>query len=286
MKKILIFMLLLYSFLIFSNALYFEHATVYYEKGYENLAIKIGNIFESIRNDVVDLFKNDPGRVNIFIKPRTTITNGYANPIQKNTIVIYTWHPTGSMYNYLPLDNWYKYLLIHEFTHIVTLTPSDGILKTLSDLNIPYIPSLGKFSVEAPTVFSESQFSDNSGRLRSPIISDALFATFGGAFPEDSLANDFRVGQVFYNGNGGFFEYLVKKHGMEKVNKYIKDSLEKSYSWLEIMLNISLPYISLIRLPQIFQDDFRAHFGNSFEDEVSEWLKSINILKDLKRGGL
>lgn len=277
MRKLIVFLLLIVSFLIFSNALYFENATIYYENGYENLAIRIGNIFENIRDDVINMFKNDPGRVNIFIKPKTTITNGYANPLQKNTIVIYTWHPTGINYNFLPLDDWYKYLLIHEFTHIVTLKPSDGILKTLSDFNMPYIPTLGKLSFEAPTVFSESQFSENSGRLRSPIISEALFSTFGGAFPNDSLANDFRVGLVTYNGQGGFFEYLVNKYGIEKVNKYLKDSMQKSYSWLEIMLNISLPYIYLMRVPQFFQDDFRAHFGNNYEDEVSEWLKSINV---------
>ncbi|MDK2901001.1 MAG: hypothetical protein PWQ45_1591 [Thermosipho sp. (in: thermotogales)] len=280
MKKFLLFIFLLFSVVLFSKALIFEHATVYYPEGYENLAIKVGNIFEDIRDDVVNMFKNDPGRINIFIKTKTTITNGYANPLQNNTIVIYTWHPTGVMYNYLPLDDWYRYLLIHEFTHIVTLKPSDGILKTLSDLKMPYTPSLGKFSVEAPTVFAESSFSENSGRLRNPVISDALFSTFGGTFPQDKIANDFRVGQVFYNGNGGFLEYLVKKYGMEKVNKYLKDSINKSYSWLEIMLNFSIPYVSLIRLPEIFTDDFRAHFGNNFEDEVSEWLNSLNVKFD------
>ncbi|ABR30755.1 hypothetical protein SU69_04565 [Thermosipho melanesiensis] len=278
MKKCILLVLIVISVFLFSESLYFEHATVYYPDGYEGLAIRIGMEFENIRDYVVKMFDNDPGRVNIFIKPKKTITNGYADPLQKNTIVIYTWHPTGYVYNYLPLDHWYRYLLIHEFTHIVTLKPREGYLKILSDFGIPYYPDLGVFSFEAPTVFSESQFSENSGRLRNPLVSQYLFATFKDDLPEDSIPNDFRVGQVYYNANGGFFEYIKEKYGMEKVNAYLKDVMSTSYSYPEIMLYYSVPYLSFLRFSMLFEDKFQKHFGSSYEEELSNWLE--NIKKD------
>ncbi|MBT1247964.1 MULTISPECIES: hypothetical protein [unclassified Thermosipho (in: thermotogales)] len=282
MKKF-VFVFLIISLQFFSQSLYFEHATIYYPAGYDELAKRVGMEFENIRKYVINLFKNDPGRVNIFIKTKTTITNGYANPVQKNTIVIYTWHPTGYLYNYLPFDDWYRYLLIHEFTHIVTLKPDEGYLKFLSQLSIPYYPDLGVFSVEAPTVFSESQFSENSGRLRNPLVSEALFDTFNGELPEDKIPNDFRVGQVFYNANGGFFEYLKEKYGMDKVNAYLKDALKRSYTYPELMLEFSIPYVFLFRVPTLLEDLFKKHFGSTYDEEVSNWLSNYVLRKGSKQ---
>ncbi|SHH45357.1 hypothetical protein [Thermosipho atlanticus] len=283
MKKLysLIILFILVSLGI-SNAISFEHATIYYPKGYEKLAIKIGNKFESIRKYVIDIFSFDPGKINIFIEPNTVITNGYANYLQNNTIKLYTWHPTGLDYTYLPLDDWYTFLLIHEFTHLVTLRKLKGLNRICAELKMPYVPNFGKFSYEAFTVFSESSHSENSGRLNNPNISDELFKTFDKTLPNDSLMNDFRYGLVNYNANGGFLKYLIDKYGVQKVRTYIENSMNWSYSWPELMLNFSFPYISSFRLLYLIQNPFKSIFGISYKKSIEEWLDS---LKDTKTPG-
>jgi len=279
MKKFLLFIILIMIFSItFSEAISFEHSNIFYPMGYKELAIKIGNKFESIRNFVVDLFSYDPGKVNIFIEPNTVITNGYANFLQNNIIKIYTWPPSGYEFTYLPLDDWYTYLLIHEFTHIVTLKKLEGINKLTSNLKMPYLPYFGNFSYEAPTVFSESMKEKNSGRLNNPNISEELFKTFGENFPNDSLMNDFRYGLVFYNANAGFFRYLIEKYGKETVLNYLDSSMRYSFNWLEIILAPSMPYLLLTKLPILLQDNFKSHFGDSYKNEVKNWLRQYKNL--------
>ncbi|MBO8161567.1 MAG: hypothetical protein H0Z24_08025 [Thermosipho sp. (in: Bacteria)] len=278
MKKIKILflaILLLFFSTVFSEALIFKHCKVYYPTGYEKLAVIIGNKFETVRPYVVDFFDFDPGSINIFIEPNTIITNGYANYLQKNTIKIYTWHPSGIDYTYLPFDDWYTFLLIHEFTHIVTLKKLSGLKKITADLAIPYLPDFGKFSYESVTVFSESTYSNNSGRLNNPVISLELFNTFKDKLPNDRLMNDYRYGLVYYNANGGFFKYLIDNYGKEKVLSYLEHSMNNSTSYLEIMFGISFPYIFLAKIPYLVQDNFKTTFGHSYNDEIKIWLNSL-----------
>jgi len=276
MKKILVVIFLFFlSLAIFSEVISFEHANIIYPEGYKKLAIKVGNKFESIRDFVVDLFSYDPGKVNIFIEPNTVISNGYANFLQNNIIKIYTWPPSGYEYTYLPLNDWYTYLLVHEFTHIVTLKKLRGMNKITANLKMPYAPNFGKFSYEAPTVFIESSLTKNSGRLNNPNISEELFKTFGEKFPNDNLMNDFRYGLVYYNANGDFFQYLIEKYGRESVLNYLQSSMDYSLNWLEIMLIPSFPYVLLTKLPILFEDNFKFYFGNSFKNEVKNWLHTF-----------
>ncbi len=58
MKRLLVFLFVLSVVLSFSGILVFENANVYYLEGYKDLAVRVGTIFENIR-DVVNLVGND-----------------------------------------------------------------------------------------------------------------------------------------------------------------------------------------------------------------------------------
>jgi hypothetical protein len=62
MKKLFILLLFILPVLVLArNVLVFPNADIYYPEGYEDLAVYIGNTFESIRQEAIDLIGNDPG---------------------------------------------------------------------------------------------------------------------------------------------------------------------------------------------------------------------------------
>jgi len=295
MHKVMILSIVLAFFgVVYPHALVFQHATVHYPSGYEELAVRIGSIFEDIRDDIVNLFENDPGRVNIFIMPKTTNAEGFSS-FQEKMIAISTWHPAGVVYNYLPLDDWYRAILIHEFTHIVTLRDLKGIAKFLADLNMPYTPNFGVFGdasipFEGPAVFAESMFSENSGRLLSPLTDaflGSIYVASGmapggfGTLPRDGIADNFRMHEISYRGYGDFFEYLVEKYGIEKVKEYLKDSMSNSYHWGYTFINLLFPLAASLDFSWMLfftpASSFEKHFNNSLADELMEWLESIDV---------
>ncbi|HOP83218.1 MAG TPA: hypothetical protein PL174_08420, partial [Fervidobacterium sp.] len=142
---------------IFGGVLHFDHADILYPEGYYENAVLVGNIFETIRPEVINLVGNDPGRITIAIQDKGSISNGFTQPLLHRTIVIYLWPPESWISFQLPLENWYTYLLIHEFTHMCHLTYQDDFAKIASlILGFPYLPQLNSQLVEGITVFDES----------------------------------------------------------------------------------------------------------------------------------
>ncbi len=140
MRKLALTIFLLVSVLTFSGVLHFPNADVVYPEGLFEIGVLVGNIFESIRQPVIDLIGKDPGRINIVIQDRGALSNGSTMPVLHKTIILYTWPPEGTTFSQLPLENWYTYLLIHEFTHMVHLTYQGLLPKIFSIFSgLPYI---------------------------------------------------------------------------------------------------------------------------------------------------
>ncbi|KAF2957821.1 hypothetical protein AS159_05300 [Thermotoga sp. Ku-13t] len=188
---------------------------VYLEGHFEN-AVLTGNIFETIRSKVIELIGNDPERITIVLKDRGTISNCYTMPFFHKTIVIYLWPPESWIYFRLPLENWYAYVLIHEFSHMFHLTYQDEIGKTVTKLTgIPLYPQPFSDLMEGVTLFNESSFSASSGRLNNPFFSDGLFYYSLSNFPSPGYRkiapdDDYRNGLLYYNFTAGFYSYLVE----------------------------------------------------------------------------
>jgi len=264
-KKLFFTLILTIVAELFSGVLHFEHADVVYPEGYFENAVLVGNIFEAIRPKVIELVGNDPGRITIVLKDRGTISNGYTMPFFHKTIVIYLWPPESWLSFRLPLEDWYAYVLIHEFSHMCHLTYQDEIGKTITKLTgIPLYPQLFSDLVEGVTVFNESSFSSSSGRLNSPFYSNGLFYYSLSNFPSPGYIkvapdDDYRDGLLYYNFTAGFYSYLVETYGLEKVKEFFRET-SRTFSTFAF---------------EGFKDPYEKVFGKTREEIYTDWIYSL-----------
>ncbi len=255
----------------FAGVLHFEHADVVYPEGYFDIAVLVGNVFETIRKPIVDMIGNDPGRISIVLQDKGTVSNGYTNPLFHRTIVLYVWPPESWIHFYLPLEDWYTYLIIHEFTHMCHLTYQDEFSKIITVLTgVPFYPQMNSQYTEGPTVFAESSFSLASGRLNNPFMSNALyyyslpnFPSF--AYKEIMPKDDYRGGLLYYNFTAGFYKYLVETYGLDKMRKFFE--LTTRLSSLKAILNFEL------------SDPYKEVFGKNFSEIYTDWIMSLTKLR-------
>lgn len=263
---VLAFFLTFVSAVALSGVLHFEHADIVYPEGYEENAKLVGKIFENVRQQVIELIGNDPGRITIILQDKGTVSNGFTNPLFHRTITLYMWPPESWISFELPLEDWYTYLIIHEFTHMVHLTYQDEFTQLVSILmGFPYLPQMNGPFGEGTTVFAESAFSKNSGRLNNPYVSDGLYYYTIQNFPsftykEIMPPDDFRGGQLYYNFTAGFYKYLVDTYGIEKMKRYIA------------LTSTILPDVEI---GLKYRDIFEKVFGKPFDELYTDWIRSL-----------
>lgn len=268
MRKILLLLVLVFGILSFSHGvLEFPNADVYYPKGYEEIGIYIGRMFESTRQDTIDYVGYDPGKINIVLVDYGTSTNGVALSHQHNTIRLFVWPPDGYVGTRLNASSWYRQVLVHEFTHIVHTKYSTGLAAVFAFLfgGVPTTQMLSPF-VEAVAIFAESQMHHSEGRLNNPIWGPGLFASnyLSGTFPSLShnmapfsySPRDYRGGALYYNYMAGFYDYLVDAYGLDSVKEYHR------------VVSRALPVVGLITAP-------RRAFGKSLPALYSEWKTHV-----------
>lgn len=283
-RRLLLFttisLILLISLVSFAGVLHFEHADVVYPNlRYIDTAVRVGNIFESVRQDVINLVGYDPGRITIILQDKGTVSNGYTQVLLHKTIVLYTWPTEGYMGFYLPLEDWYTYLIIHEFTHMCHLSYQDELGKFISLITgIPYLPQLSSPFVEGTTVFSESSFSLSSGRLNNPFFSSGLYYYSLPNFPSFSYketmpSDDYRGGLLYYNFTAGFYKYLADTYGIDSVKKF-----------LNVTSQTNIPFLTL-GATQTTQDPYESVFGKKFDELYTDWIMSLTKL-DYNQGKL
>ncbi len=267
MRKHILILLSVFVFTIsLGGVLHFEHADIIFPEGYEENAKLVGKIFENIRQQVIDLIGNDPGRVTFILQDKGAISNGYTNPLLHKTIVLYLWPPESWFQFSLPLEDWYTYLIIHEFTHMVHLTYQDLFSKIISILTgIPYLPQMNGQFVEGTTVFAESSFSKTSGRLNNPFYADGMYYYSVPNFPsftykEIMPVDDFRGGLLYYNFTAGFYKYLVDMYGLDKMKKY---------------LELTSAFLPDLEIGSKYKDVFEKVFGKTFDELYTDWIRSV-----------
>lgn len=269
MRKTLLLLVLVFGILSFSHGvLEFPNADVYYPKGYEDIGIYIGRMFESIRQETIDYVGYDPGKINIVLVDYGTSTNGVALSHQHNTIRLFVWPPDGYVGTRLNASSWYRQVLVHEFTHIVHTKYSTGLAAVFAFLfgDVPTSQMLSPF-VEAVTIFAESQMHHSEGRLNNPIWGPGLFASnyLSGTFPSLSQnmapfsysPRDYRGGALYYNYMAGFYDYLVSAYGIDSVKEYHR------------VVSRALPIVGLITAP-------RRAFGKSLPSLYAEWKEYVS----------
>ena len=315
MKKIPFLLFLLPVMIMAKGVLVFSNADVFYPHGYEKTAVYIGNTFESIRDKAIDLVGNDPGRINIVLLDLGVNTNGVAFAFNHKTIHIYVWPTDAVLSTRLNVSNHYRQLLIHEFTHIAHLTYTTGvpafISRVLLGTEMLSPQGLSPF-VEGVTIFAESSIYPSEGRLNNPLWGPEMSYQnyLAKQFPELAYAlavfrEDYRGGTLYYNYMANFYDYLVRRFGIEAIKtfhyemsgrlpvlgtinsskKAFGDTLDNLYEdWKEEVALATTKYatgseIRLVENGQIFDmtsTDRGVIFSYARYGEASSWVGAID----------
>ncbi len=213
------------------------HARIFYKEKYRDIARYTAEVFEAYRDRVANLVRSDPGKINIVIVDQGTFPEGIALSINK-TIYLFTWPPEEEIALYCPTDSLWRHLIVHEFTHLCDFSREKGLPAVLDKI---FFGTYGFFGSwlrspfkESTTVFAESFFSPYSGRLNNPLSSKALWANRVQTNDMPKLSelilappDEFMGARVHYLIPSGFYQYLSKTYGHEKVKKFLDETSSK-----------------------------------------------------------
>jgi hypothetical protein len=251
-----------------------EELSFVYSSEYEEILPEIKRYQKNILKQYEDEFgyKLDDTLYVGLASHNNQIANGFSTQIPFNSQLYYG---AGVGYiDYFCFNSWLKTLLIHETAHNFQLNAKESKASWLSHKivgNTPVsflglfpffpIPNLfeSDFLLEGNAVMNESRF-DNGGRLYSGYALAELvsLAKADKIRPKIVYNNtlDFPYGEKAYLVGGFFQEFLVKKYGVKKVNKYFKLHSKQLF-------------------PFFTNSTFRHLFGNSFETLLAEFATEI-----------
>jgi len=98
-----------------------QHFNIHFHQGEEEIAQECAEIAEDVHKKLLDFLDYKPKkRVSIVIADNDDRAGGFATPFPNNTIYITPTHPhpmlVGSRFT-----NWLRFVITHEYTHIVHL---------------------------------------------------------------------------------------------------------------------------------------------------------------------
>lgn len=266
-SKVMVYLILIFNWFDWQS-IKTKNFTVFYKPGYEYEARQALKNLEYYRQKVIDLTGNETHNLPVVIEDIGTQSNGFANPLFYNIHIFTYWPGFGSSSG--GVEDWYRTVGVHEYTHIGHLTKTSGLPRILTSLlGAPFQVNMYSpgWIIEGITVFSESQISPYEGRLN-----DGLFDSYMGArisaqkFPSIIEATNepfsFPYGQSYLYG-GEFFNFLWGRYGKESFSQFFK--IYGSYPWA--FLSAFLPGIGL---------DVAAKrvYGKTFPELFTQWQTS------------
>lgn len=154
------------------------HFEVIYNAEQQDLGLLYASKLETAYTQLRSYFSVAPARTVVVINDKTDVTNGYATRIPYPHIMAYPVLP-GPQDSLADSGDWAFELLAHEYTHILTFEPANGIMKPLRSVfgNI-IAPNLllPRWWKEGIAVDMETRLG-NHGRLRS-IYQDAAIRSW------------------------------------------------------------------------------------------------------------
>lgn len=206
-------------------------------------------------------------RVPVVITSDIHSANGYSSPMPYSSMVLID-YPMRVSFNY---DDWMKALFLHEETHTISMSMTEGITYFLANVFGTYMAPnifLPMFMLEGVTVSFESL--EGEGRVNSPdaladIIQDLIEDRFKSLSQITGPYSKYPFGNIFYYYGGFFNSYLQKKYSMEKYGELWREASE-------------LPH--LINLPLAFKKVYKHSIYKeykAFEKEIKNKYLSESI---------
>jgi hypothetical protein len=244
-----------------------EDFTVMYKSGYEWEALQALAAADQCRAGVWQLTGSMPAHLPLVIEDIGTSTNGFADPLFYS-VHLFTYPPAAGS-SLESIENWYRTVTTHEYTHIAHLTATAGIPRYLTAVTgrlfQPNMYSPG-WIIEGITVYAESQVSPYEGRLNdgfseSFVSSRASAGSFPSIIEATNEPRSFPSGKIYLYG-GTFYEYLSQRFGVEKHARFFK--IYGSYPWAPV--SAFFPALGL-------DIAARRAYGKSFPALFDQWRR-------------
>ncbi|HYM24004.1 MAG TPA: hypothetical protein VEU08_12385 [Vicinamibacterales bacterium] len=208
------------------RALTTEHFVIYFHQGAQPLAMRLAPIAEETWRALARPMGVTPPRLTrVVLADQTELANGYATPLPRDTIVIFTTWP-GGVETLGETDDFLRLAFTHEFTHIVHLDRSVGWAQPVraifgrSPIAFPNL-LLPTWQIEGLAVYEESAIT-GEGRLHAgdfrAIVGEA--ARQHALEPLDRVnggLTDWPGGTAAYAYGLGFHRYLADRFGAESL---------------------------------------------------------------------
>ncbi|MCK5198158.1 MAG: hypothetical protein KAR21_07395 [Spirochaetales bacterium] len=164
-----------------------DHFRIIYEEISTESVVEIIGFCEDVYSSVTEFFKSYPEKITIVVHDRIDMANGSFYPVPPH-INMYIESPSTPELG-AKVDNWLRFLLIHELTHYVNMTIEEGLFYQLSRVmgkSVSGVPGglMPGWAIEGIAVKLESDFT-GGGRGNNPffemyskalIIEDKLFS--------------------------------------------------------------------------------------------------------------
>lgn len=123
-----------------------EHFSIHFHQGLEDMAKRASTIAEEIHAPLVKEFGWAPReKTQLVLIDDTDFTNGFASVLPYNTIYIQVVPPSIDM-TIGEYEDWLRMLIVHEYTHILTMDPVRGYSEVTRTIFGKPIPGYNPFS--------------------------------------------------------------------------------------------------------------------------------------------
>jgi len=221
-----------------------EHFKIHFGEGYEEYALRTAMIAEEVHATLTAEFGYSPReKTHIVLFDNTDLANGYANSFLFNVIGINLIYPAAGGDLDVGTEEWLRYVLIHEYTHILQTDMATDRILVVRDIlgKLPLVThpnsALPLWMLEGTAIFQESKYT-SGGRAEGSIYDMYMRAAIlAGAIPSlEEAAGAYTLeewprGTIPYLFGSRFISYLVARFGegfiadmsWEAVNKAFVD---------------------------------------------------------------
>lgn len=268
-----------------------EHFLIHFHQGLDDLARKTVVIAEEIHSPLVKEFLWEPKeKTQIVLIDDADFTNGSATVLPYNTIYLQVVPPSIDM-TIGEYEDWLRMLIVHEYSHILTMDPARGYSKVLRNIFGKPIPGndilsfLAFIAIAPPNVFLPSWWHEGMatwgeseytavGRGRSTFYEMILRM----AVAENNLPSVDQINGEIPYWPDGHMPYIF---GL-RLQKYISDKYGKdALGNLNIKHSGRFPYFIGGAAEEVLGKDYADIYRDMINDLKREELRQVETLKQL-----